>query len=619
MFRRRLNILTAAFLLVGLILVARLAQLQLLLHSPFDARAGGNRTIETVRGGIYTRWGTPLAQQVPSFDLAVDFQRLKEREWRGQISTLCGVPQADLAATAEEIIQHVERMEAAVRARQMREEGRADIRVAERYQPHRVLTDVPSRVAAAVRAAPDRFPDIRVLEGTRRCYPNGALAPHVVGMIRDVSTEDWQRFCAEDRHWTMGMGVERIGSRYRMDDRVGESGLEKHYESLLRGRRGYVKNRLVFRMLRVDREATRVPPRAGSDIYLTIREDFQRACNRALQRAAAGRVSGIASGKPIQFERGALVLLDVDTGGILAAATYPSYDLSTYREKLPELARNRHAPLFSRPLQGVFPTGSVYKIVTAIAGLETGGIAPGTTFTCRGREKFHDEFRSCTGRHGTLSLVPAIEHSCNIYFYHAGLAAGGKALAQWGRRFGLGSETGVDWPFEKGGWVPDARATFQVINLSIGQGRLGCTPLQVVRMMAAVANGGRLCTPHFLHHTRDASGAIARTFEPEFTRVPVSEESLRTVREGMRLVVRSGTARYAGLDAFRVAGKTGTAELESTELNHAWFAGYAPYDDPRIAFAVVNERVPGGHGGSDAAPILAEALREIWPEVEAMP
>jgi penicillin-binding protein 2 len=136
--------------------------------------------------------------------------------------------------------------------------------------------------------------------------------------------------------------------------------------------------------------------------------------------------------------------------------------------------------------------------------------------------------------------------------------------------------------------------------------------------MAVVANGGRLYTPHFLHHTRDATGGIARTYEPQSTDVPLSEESLSAVREGMRLVVRSGTARYAALDPYRAAGKTGTAELGTTDLNHAWFAGYAPYDAPKIAFAVVNERVPGGHGGTDAAPILAEALAEIWPEVEAM-
>ena len=618
MFRPRLNILIGVFLLVGLILVARLAQLQLLLHDPFDARAGGNRTIPTVRGGIYTRWGTPLAQQVPSFDLAVDFQKLEEKDWRRQVSALCGTPPEELAERAEETIESVERMEASVRERQMRREGRADIRIAERYQAHRVVSDVPAEVAAAVRSPPDRSPHIPVLEATRRRYLTGTLAPPVVGTIRDLSPTDWEEFCAADRHWTMDMGVEKIGSRYRMDDRVGESGVEKFYEALLRGRRGYVKHRLVFEMLRVEKKATSVPPQPGTDLYLTLREDFQRACNRALQRAAEGRVSALASSASIRFERGALVLLDANSGAILAAATYPTYELSTYRDDLPDLVERPHAPLFYRPLQGTLPTGSVYKIITALAALETGSITPATTFTCRGRVQFGDQYFSCTGSHGALPLTPAIEHSCNIYFYRTGLAAGGRALTEWGRRFGLGRKTGVDWPFERGGAVPDARATYQTINLSIGQGTLECTPLQVARAMAVVANGGRLYTPHFLHHTRDATGGIARTYEPQYTEVSLSEESLSAVREGMRLVVRSGTARYAALDPYRAAGKTGTAELGTTDLNHAWFAGYAPYDNPKIAFAVVNERVPGGHGGTDAAPILAEALAEIWPEVETM-
>ncbi|MHC4591136.1 MAG: penicillin-binding transpeptidase domain-containing protein, partial [Planctomycetota bacterium] len=288
------------------------------------------------------------------------------------------------------------------------------------------------------------------------------------------------------------------------------------------------------------------------------------------------------------------------------------------------------SPLLFRPLQGALPTGSVYKVITTMAALEEGVITPATTFTCEhvqqfGRREFH-----CHSRwgHGAVSLLPAIEASCNIYFYNVGARAGGEALARWGREFGLGVPTEVDVPYERAGALPEPKHTYGVVSLSIGQGEILCTPLQVANAMAAVANGGKLYRPHFFDHARDADGDVVRRYEAEFRQIGVSPDILKTVREGMRRVVAEerGTARRSTIEAavgldlgrFRAAGKTGTAELGKGQPNHAWFAGFAPHDNPRIAFAVVNERVPGGHGGSHAAPIMAMALEPIWDAVEAM-
>jgi len=620
-FRQRVRLLLCAFLLAGAVLVARLAQIQLglfvddrLAFDPDDyTRASGSHLVETVRGGIYTRWGTPLARQVPSFDLGVKYEQLAEPEWKQSISRLCGVPEEDLAVRAAEITEWVERMEAHVRTRQMEREGYADIRVAERYAYHWVLRDAPPEAAAAVRTEPERFPGIVVMEGTRREYPNGELAPHVVGGFGRMTPEKWRDVCETDRAWTMNMPLASIESRYRKDDSFGTNGVEMACEGLLRGARGYVLKRLAFSILHIEKRSTEVPPVRGNDVYLTIREDFQRAANEALRRAA--------SAPELDFDAGALVILDVRDGAVLAAATYPSYDLATYRdeEHVAELLADPRAPFLFRPVQAALPTGSVYKVITAIAALEEGAIVPSTTHTCHGYDTFEGRRFDCASRwgHGTLSLVPAIEHSCNVYFYHAGLKAGGEALTRWGRLFGLGVPNGVDLPYSRTGQVPDVRATLEIVNLSIGQGGLLCTPLQVAGMMAAVANGGRLYRPHFFDHARDAAGEVVERHEPQFVAIPVSPSTLEPVREGMRLAVESGTARAAGLDPFRAAGKTGTAETGRSGVFHAWFAGYAPFEDPVIAFAIVSE-LTGGHGGTHAAPIVAFALEEIWGEVEAL-
>jgi penicillin-binding protein 2 len=472
-----------------------------------------------------------------------------------------------------------------------------------------------------MRSEPGRFPTVqtpageapvvKVLERTARRYPNGALAPHVVGRTSLISAETWEDLLARDAAWTMGEPFSAIGGRYKMDDRLGISGMEKACEEMLRGVRGYVRNHLEFRLLGYEKVSAKTPPQPGLDVYLTIREDFQRAANAALRRAAGE--------EQLAFGRGALVVVDVEDGSVLAAATWPTYDRETFRTDYGSLSSDERSPLLFRPVQAALPTGSVYKVVTAIAALEEGAITPATTFTCRHRQVFPPgRAFHCTGRHGTIALLTAIEKSCNIYFYNTGLGAGGEARAAWGRRLGLGQPTGVDLPFERAGQMPTPNSTYGVLNLSIGQGSILCTPLQVANAMACIANGGRLNTPHFFDHARDADGKVVRRYDPRRRDLGISPQTLATVREGMERVVRSGTARYAGLDYFRVAGKTGTAELGSGQPNHAWFAGFAPHDDPRIAFAVVSELTPG-HGGSHAAPIIGYMLEEVWDAVEQMP
>ncbi|MDP6107467.1 MAG: penicillin-binding transpeptidase domain-containing protein, partial [Candidatus Brocadiia bacterium] len=486
-----------------------------------------------------------------------------------------------------------------------------------------------------------------------RRYSHGALAPHVVGRCKLLSREMWDEIRAEGRDYGVRMAVSEIGRRYLLSDSIGAAGIERAYEDLLRGTRGYREKQLIFHTLRVERQWTTTPPRPGADVYLALKADYQAAANEALKWAAEE--------SDLAFTKGALVILDVRTGAILAAATYPSYDRERlsedYYRRLPAEDNRRplserrspltfsptgellpigedyyrrlldadrvqpwsarRSPLMFRPTMDELPTGSVYKLITAIAGLEERKITPQTSLHCARGARFHGRWFRCTSTHGNIQLVPAIEGSCNAYFFQTAERLSGDDLAGWGEKFGMAVATGVEIA-ESDGQMPSRttrRSRFGRMNLAIGQGDLKCTPLQVARMCAAIANGGMLVRPHFFNYAVDAEGTVV-DFQAKPQPTGVRPETLRVVREGMRRVVvgERGTARRAGLGLFRAAGKTGTAELGRGMSNHCWFAGFAPFEDPEIAFAVVSERVPGGHGGSHAAPILARALATIWPD-----
>jgi penicillin-binding protein 2 len=640
--RQRLLILLCAFLAAGGILIARLAQMQIgwrgRLEGGSPAGGSGGELLDGPRGAIYTSDGVLLARDVHVFGLAVHYSHLRAAQvvaraepvlraveayaglegsgtgllrgadWRQRVSRLTGTSVGELDLKAADVVARVERIWRAVRERT----GRRDLRIVEQDQFHPVVDEVSPEVAVFVRTEPDRFPGLKVTHRAQRVYFNGDLAPHVVGRCGALSPERWEQLVESGRAWNASMPVSEAGGLYCKEDVAGTTGVELSYEGLLCGRRGYVERYLLFHPLRVERRAITVPPESGQDIYLTLRADFQRAANDALRWAALQSAQ--------DFSAGALVILDVRTGGVLAAATYPSYDLETFRADFERLSVDPGSPLLFRPTQAALMTGSVYKLMTAVAALEDGKITASTTFACAGGVRFQDRWFSCTATHGAVDLLPGIEESCNSYFFQVAALLDGASMARWGRAFGLGVRTGVDLPFEKAGRIPEPGSLFGRLNLAIGQGEMLCTPLQVARMCAAFANGGRLVQPHFMERVVGPGGQVARQFEPRTEAVRVSPETLRLLREGMHRTVvgRKGTARLAGLGPFDAAGKTGTAELGGGRPNHAWFAGFAPYENPKIAFAVVSERTTG-HGGSHAAPIMAKALEPIWPQVERMP
>jgi len=606
-FRRRIIFLSCVFGFIGLILIGRLAQIQLLWSDDLEPRdyssSEGYRLLETTRGTIYTADGVPLARDEVAYDISVHYTRLKEEEWRRRLSRLADIPLSRLNRRARRIRERVRGVLEWVRERSEKHVEK----VAEQERHHPVVEDVSLEVATYVRTHSSQFPGVKVTPRAVRRYPHGTLAPHVVGHLSSMSGEKWDRLKKQNRVWEPSMPERAVGGRYLQDDRIGVTGMEKTFESLLRGERGYVERRHIFRTLEIDVQTSITPPEPGSDVYLTLRRDLQSAANDALAWAAKQ--------EELEFDRGALVVVDIRDGAVLAASTFPGFDLSNYRNNFSDLSQGKHSPLLYRPTQAAVPPGSVFKLVTAIAGLETGSITGTTSWECKGYRDYRGRRFNCTSQwgHGRVELLEAIRDSCNVYFFEVGRRVGGEKLAAWGRRFGLGESTGIRLPNRRTGHVPEPGSLFGDLNLAIGQGNILVTPLQVARMAAGIATGGRLPELHFFRDARTLDGGVVSTCAEDARSIRIEQEVLRIVREGMREVVRSGTAEESGLDRFSAAGKTGTASI-TVDLNHAWFAGYAPADRPRVAFAVLNERTPG-HGGSHAAPIAAHFFEATWDKL----
>ena len=325
-------------------------------------------------------------------------------------------------------------------------------------------------------------------------------------------------------------------------------------------------------------------------------------------------------------------MLDAHSGRIIAAASAPVFSLQLFTagssSEWAATNQDPRHPFLSRITSMALPPGSVIKPLTAIAALETGNLDPDAAFHCQGFLSRPDQHRCLIYRlygrgHGDITLTRALAQSCNVYFFHAAQQMQFSQLRDWCDRFGLGRETGVDLPFEKSGNVPgtqtltaDAQQRFrrEVLGLAIGQSSLTVTPLQMARVMAAIANDGWLVTPHVVSSdgtARTTSDIDDRPREISRQKITgVTPETLARIREGLQAVVQQPDGsghQHVYLDDTAIAGKTGTAETAPGKADHAWFAGYVPADQPRYAFAVVLEH--GGSGGQTAGPIAREIVR----------
>jgi penicillin-binding protein 2 len=525
-------------------------------------------------------------------------------------------------------------------------EDQTRIVVKEEESWHTILENVPVNVAAQISEHPEIFPGVRVVTSTQRTYPANDLAVHLVGARTKLTSEEHEESDAGSSP--------KAGSPAFV--RVGRFGVEKSYNSRLTGIPGVRQIVRDRRQRIVSSEVTRKPV-SGRDTVLTMDVELQTLAEQLLAESlgdaerrllltktetalGSSEETLLAPPEPEHIPTGGcVVVMEVDTGRIVAAASAPDFDLALFTEgteaQWQAVNSDARRPFVSRFSGMALPPGSTFKIVTAIAGLQSGALASKSPFICQGFLNNPNEHRCLIFRlhgtgHGSVNLRTAMAQSCNVYFFDAARRMGIDSLTQWTEQLEFGKRTGIDLPFEKSGTVPSAgggstastseaaRRRFErdALGLAIGQSRLTVTPIQMARLLAFVANGGWLVTPHVVSDegtARQASEIDDSPFLQSRHRIPgVTKETLAAVREGLMAAVEEpiGTGfKTVRLPGVKIAGKTGTAETAPGKPDHAWFTGYAPAEDPRYVLVVALEH--GGSGSKAAGPIVRELVRSL--------
>ncbi|MEO8361241.1 MAG: penicillin-binding protein 2, partial [Vicinamibacteria bacterium] len=466
------------------------------------------------------------------------------------------------------------------------------------YQPVTIKPKATFEDVAAVESRRLEMPEVSVEVVPVRSYPQAQSASHVVGRVGEVTDRQLKQPAFAD---------------FEPGRVVGQSGLEALYNEDLTGvdglRRVVVNSRGVEVSLSEDQ-----PAHAGGAVELTLSSELQAAMEAAFKNRS-----------------GSAVALDPYTGEILGLVSSPGFDPNAFtsgieRAEWEALTRDPRTPLLNRAVQGQYSPGSLFKVVVAAAGLEEGLITPETTVFCPGYASIYGHVFKCNrpGGHGTVSLARAIGESCNVFFYQLGARLEIQRLAAYARKFGFGSISSVDLPNEAAGLIPDPAWKERVlkapwyqgetISVSIGQGQVLTTPLQVARMMAAIANGGRLVQPHIV---RLVGGKPVAYEAPR--PIGLKPSTLAAIKKGLLTAVEAGSAQRAGIVGLEIGGKTGSAQVvSSAKLTkdidsiqpHAWFAGIAPLDDPRIVLVVLVDH--GGSGGAAAAPVAREIFLKFF-------
>lgn len=435
-----------------------------------------------------------------------------------------------------------------------------------------------------------------------RTWPNGTLLPHALGFTGPITAEQWPT-------------ARRRG--LAMDAVIGQSGLEAAYDDLLRGQDGRVLVNTGF-----DGAVRRTVPlrdaAPGATLVLTVDSALQKELQNALLSQIEVLRTTKAAGAGRECRAGAAVVVDVQTGGILAAASVPGFDLNRYRADYAALSADAAAPLLDRVCQGLYAPGSAFKPAVAAAAL-TAGIDPAATVNCTGRYGFYSGYQpGCLqyGHGGPVDLRTALEYSCNIFFYDVGRRLGVDVFSTMARQLGLATPTGVEITEAQGRLTWSSDENYQAgltLMAAIGQGNTAVTPLQLAAYAAALANCGQRPALHFADRAVNAAtGETVWQYAPTFTTVPGGEGVFGPIRDGMKRMAR--TTRVLREAPVACAAKTGSPQLADTlpgggHYVNSVLIGYAPADDPQIAMAVVLEY---GGGGSNAAPILRAVLDAVF-------
>ena len=455
------------------------------------------------------------------------------------------------------------------------------------------------------------LPGVRIEVVPSRNYRYSNLASHLIGYLGQISKKELQSSQYQ---------------QYKGGDQVGKMGVEKRFEETLRGEKGR-------RYLEVDvhgfeqQQLKHIDPLPGNDIKLTIDVDLQKTAEDAMGDKA-----------------GTVIAMEVNSGRLLVFASTPELKIEQFVGGIPQKIWKEHLddprhPFINKTIQGQYPPGSTYKIVTALAGLSEKVITPRTIFYCSGSYSLHGRKYGCwkRGGHGAISLKRALAESCDVYFYQTGQKLGVDTLASYARGMGLGDKTGTSLEHEKSGLVPTSawkkkkkKESWQegeTLSVSIGQGFNLATPLQICRLTAATVNGGILYQPQFIESITDPEGSIIQQFTPlKNGEVKGSTAYLNIIKDGLVAAVndKHGTGIKAKMEDIVVGGKTGTSqvvrlskfrnvpeeEIPYRYRDHAWFTSFAPADNPEIAVTVLVEH--GGHGGSAAGPVAKKVLEKYF-------
>ena len=570
-------VLCVGIALLGLLL--RLWYLQILEGDRFFALSTSNRLrvrpVEAPRGFILDRHGEILVENRPTFDLYATPEDVVNLD--------------EVAATLAEILGA--------------QVGEIQARLAEGrdrpYQPLLIRKDLDEQMMVAVEERRLDLPGISLRIRPTRAYPSGGIAANLLGYVSEVNQAQLQREEFQD---------------FRPGENLGQAGVERRFDAFIRGIDGGEQVEVDARG-RALRLVSRLEPRSGSNIYLTI--------DKRIQEAAEAAFAG---------KKGTVVAMNPTTGEILAMVSRPSYDPNMFAQRLTaeewqRIADDDTHPLQNRAFQAQYPPGSVFKLMVAIAGLESGALTPETKFGCPGyfylgNVKFDDWKK---GGHGTLDLRSAIVNSCNVYFYQAGLKVGIEEMTRVARAFGLGDPPGLGLGDEATGSLPNPQprrrgqpgwSAGNTVVASIGQGLVVASPMQLLSMVSAIANGGTIYRPFVVKRIAALSGEVLDEYEPESLRhLSIKPETLAFIRQAMLGVVNEGTGARAKVPGISIGGKTGTAQVVRkgegkgiAELkDHGWFVSFAPVDNPQIAVVVLVEN--GGFGGLVAAPV-AKAVYE---------
>jgi len=583
--RRRILVMAGLVSAALLVIVCQLWYLQVLEGGRFQEASDKNRTrirpIAAPRGILFDRHGLPLVDNRPAFTLSL-IPRELERDpaardaTLGRLASLLHIPFAELQEAVARIPP-------------------------DSILPVRVRRGLSMDDVARVEEWKLELPGVIVEVEPQRAYPTSRFAAHLLGYVREANDEQLKQ------------------GRYRRGDMVGQSGLERLLDEFLRGKDGGERIE-VDAMGRQIRLIQSTEPHPGAEVVTTVDRRIQEAAERAME--------GLA---------GSVVVMDPRNGDVLAMVSTPAFEIDRFtgtieRNAWLRVIQDPDHPLLNRTIQSQYAPGSVFKIVVAAAGLQEGTLAPTDRTHCTGefqlgRWTFKDWKE---GGHGSVDLLDAMRHSCNVFFYEKGLKIGGAVIAKYAAAFGFGTPTRIDLPGEKLGLIPkpklrrDRRVgggwhAGETVNMSIGQGAILVTPMQVARFMSAVANGGVLWKPRLVQRiVRPDKGVVWSDGGTVTGHVELSPMVWAFLRQSLWVAVNDGgtgaAARIPGID---IAGKTGTAQMIAKSRadkgqDHAWFASFAPVREPEVVVVVLVER--GGKGGQVAAPIARKIFNAIFLE-----